>query len=61
MTLTIESESWQSIAEQATKEMNTTKLLALITRLCRALDDEHANTSDARIQRENALAYSFAD
>ncbi len=33
---------WRSIAEQASKEMNPEKLMALIAQLCSALDERKA-------------------
>jgi hypothetical protein len=36
------AESWRVIAEQASKEMDTEKLLILADRLCKAFDEERA-------------------
>jgi len=37
----IEDGDWRCIAEQASKEMDSAKLMVLIGKLCRALDGEH--------------------
>jgi len=39
MTTHPENGDWRSIAEQASKQMNPTKLLSLVQQLCSALDD----------------------
>jgi hypothetical protein len=45
---------WQSIAEQASKEMDPAKLTILVEKLCRALDGERKHKSRlAKTSREN--------
>jgi hypothetical protein len=36
--MTAHSEDWMSIAEQASKEMDSAKLISLVQQLCSALD-----------------------
>jgi hypothetical protein len=36
---------WQSIAQQASNEMDPEKLMILVAKLCRALDGERGNKS----------------
>ena len=42
MTHTLKDEGWQSIAERASKEMDSAKLMILVEKLCYALDGERA-------------------
>jgi len=37
--MTTHSEDWMSIAEQASKETNSARLITLVERLCNALDN----------------------
>lgn len=61
MTLTIENESWQTIAQQASKEMDSTKLMVLVAKLCVALDDRHEAKPRLLAPRVDAPGYGFAD
>jgi hypothetical protein len=38
----------KNLAEQASTEMNSTKLLLLVTELCDAIDEEHAENRHSR-------------
>jgi hypothetical protein len=38
--------NWYGIAEQASKETDTEKLLILVDRLCEAFDEEHARLAN---------------
>lgn len=40
MAHTLKDEGWQSIAERASKEMDSAKLMILVEKLCYALDGE---------------------
>ena len=40
---------WRSLAEQASNEMDPSKLSALVSQLCRALDDRDENARQRRL------------
>jgi hypothetical protein len=53
------STSWESVAEQASKEPDPAKLMLLIAKLCHALDVEHAGklpllANETRLFRHSA-------
>jgi hypothetical protein len=47
MAHTLGDEGWQSIAEHASKEMDSAKLMILVERLCCALNDERKQGSQS--------------
>jgi hypothetical protein len=62
MSRILESGSWTSIAEQASKEMDSAKLMILVEELCYALDGERKQKSQlATISKENEPRYLSGD
>lgn len=44
---------WRHIAEQVSKEMDSSKLMSLLSELCRALDDKREGKSQVRVHSRN--------
>jgi hypothetical protein len=62
MSRTLENRGWTSVAEQASKEMDSAKLLILVEKLCDALDVERKQKSHlATIPRGNEPRYLSRD
>jgi hypothetical protein len=62
MSRILESGGWTSIAEQASKEMDSAKLMILVEKLCYALDGERKQKSQlATISKENEPRYLSGD
>ena len=54
MSRTLENGGWTSIAEQASKEMDSAKLVILVEKLCHAIDVERKQKSQlATISKGN--------
>ena len=63
MSRILESGSWTSIAEQASREMDSAKLMILVEKLCYALDGERRKQKPqlATISKENEPRYLSGD
>jgi hypothetical protein len=58
MSRTLANGGWTSIAEQASKEMDSAKLIILVEKLCRALDVERKQkTQSAALLEESEPRY----
>ncbi len=53
-------QDWRCIAEQTSKEMNPAKLMALVAKLCHALDRERGRKTEFQPQQDNQTG-SFPD
>jgi hypothetical protein len=62
MSRTLEKGGWTSIAEQASKEMDSAKLVFLVEKLCHAIDVERKQKSQlATISKENEPGHLSGD
>jgi hypothetical protein len=62
MSRTLENGGWTSIAEQASKEMDSAKLVILVEKLCHAIDAERKQKSRlATLSKENEQGHLSGD
>ncbi|HXM60807.1 MAG TPA: hypothetical protein VN950_08095 [Terriglobales bacterium] len=59
MAHTLGDEGWQSIAEHASKEMDSAKLMILVEKLCYALDGERKKKSQLAATSKRTKARFF--
>jgi hypothetical protein len=61
MAHTLGDEGWQSIAEHASREINTAKLMILVEKLCYALDSERKHKSQLAATSKESESISFPE